>query len=203
MCSHLLRTSWEGQGLNTLRQDLLHVALRILVLCCLHHLLLCIPNHNVRVIDARYAAAHEDKVQRGVDAHNREVLCCGSFAPQASSHLLSRPYTARILEAKCMKIARRLGQSMVSYLMCANGTCCAMRGGYTMTGSETLEVPPLHRSLETFPDPGNLYAINDMLRVLILDTYDLAMTSTDCPGTKWTADRVVPTNNSELQHRQS
>ena len=36
--------------------------------------------------------------------------------------------------------------------MGTNGTCGTMRDGHTVACTQTLEVPPLHGTLETLPD---------------------------------------------------
>lgn len=67
-----------------------------------------------------------------------------------------------------------------------------------MASPEPLEVPPLHRTLETLTDPSRSHAISILPRKQTRDTYEFAMTSTNCPGTKCIADRVVPAYNGEL-----
>lgn len=61
-----------------------------------------------------------------------------------------------------------------------------------MTGTETFKIPPLHGTLETLPEPECVPKVREGRVSVHACTYDFAMTSTNCPGTKWIAERVVP-----------
>ena len=56
-----------------------------------------IADEDVCVVKSRYAAFDKDKVERGVDTYDFEVLLCSSFAAHSSGHFLAGPDTAWVL----------------------------------------------------------------------------------------------------------
>ena len=78
-----------------------------------------------------------------------------------------------------------------TYLMGTNSSRWTMWYWHTMTCAETFEVPLFHGSLETLSDPTDKFGKWDQQK-RGAETYEFATTSTNWPGTKWTADKVVP-----------
>ena len=92
-----LRASGERKVDKTFRENLLKVALRIVMLSYLGHFLLRVTNHDLCVVDTRDGATDKDEVQVGVNTHDSKVLRGDALAAKSASHLLTGPNTAGVL----------------------------------------------------------------------------------------------------------